>query len=323
MSDFLPATLPSGDELRTAAYIANQVAGTEFVPAALRGKAPAVLAAVLTARELRIGPMEALAKIHVIEGRVAVSPELMRKLVLRAGHSYRPVVYTNDRVVIEGKRADNGDTATVEWTLDDAVRAGLCQLKDGRPYARSKNNQPLSWEKYPRAMLLARATAELCRLLFPDAISGMSYVPEELGEDDAPPEEPIVLEIQAVNAVGDDYAPPEPPASVDRETGEIIDVQPATVEDAAPTPAAPTWDEPPPPKQEEASIGAAALAVMAKGANLKWSTMVGIARAKAASEGVPDEDLPDLGPKADDIHRLDDFERFLPYLREAIEGRTG
>lgn len=200
MTDIVPAAgLPTKSELSAAAYVANQIAGTEFVPAALRGKAPAVLAAVLTGRELGIGPMEALNKLHVIDGKVGVAPELMRALVLRAGHSIRTTVYTDEQVTLVGTRADNGDQAEVSWSMADAKRAGLA----GKG----------AWSKYPRAMLLARATSELCRLLFPDVISGMSYTPEELGDD--PQEQPQdAPESTVIDVV--------PVADVDVETGEIV-----------------------------------------------------------------------------------------------------
>lgn len=195
MTALVPAGLPTQQELSAAAYVANQVAGTEFVPKALRGKAPAVLAAVLTGRELGIGPMEALAKLHVIDGKVGVSPELMRALVLRAGHSIHPTTYTDERVTLEGRRADSGAQAHVTWSMEDAKRAGLA----GKG----------AWATYPRAMLLARATSELCRLLFPDVISGMSYTPEELGDDPQ-------------DALGSTVIDVQPVPGVDMETGEIV-----------------------------------------------------------------------------------------------------
>ena len=58
------------------------------------------------------------------------------------------------------------------WTLDDARRAKL----DGKQ----------NWRTYPRAMLTARASAELARAMFADVIGGLAAT-EEL-EDTAPAE---------------------------------------------------------------------------------------------------------------------------------------
>jgi hypothetical protein len=146
--------------------LANRVHQTPFVPKAMQGKPEHVLACVLYGNELGLGPMQSLNSIHVIEGRAAASPELMRALVAKAGHRIDVTENTNDTCVMKGTRFDTGAEATVTWTLEDAKNANLT----------GKDN----WKKYPRAMLVARATSELCRLLFPDIIAGLSYTPEEM-----------------------------------------------------------------------------------------------------------------------------------------------
>lgn len=145
--------------------VAQKIANTPFVPTAFRGKPESVYAAVLYGEELGLGPMQSLTQIHVIEGKPSLAPEGMRGLVLKAGHRIDVKVASNDKVVLYGKRADSGSEATVEWTMRDAQLAGLA----GRG----------AWKTYPRAMLMARATSELCRMLFADIIAGLSYTPEE------------------------------------------------------------------------------------------------------------------------------------------------
>jgi len=144
--------------------LSARIAGTSFVPRALRGDPAEVLACILTGQELGLGPMQSLRMINVIEGRPAASAELMRALVNRAGHRVDVVEAKQDSVTLSGVRSDTGSRATVTWTLKDAERANL--LKNP------------AWGKYPRSMLLARATSELCRAIFADIVSGL-YTPEE------------------------------------------------------------------------------------------------------------------------------------------------
>jgi len=144
---------------------AQKIANTAFVPTAFRGKPESVFAAILYGEELGLGPMQSLNSIHVIEGKPSMSPELMRGLVARAGHRVDVKESSAERVVLFGKRADTGSEATVTWSMKDAQNAGLA----GRG----------AWKTYPRAMLLARATSELCRMLFADVVAGLSYTPEE------------------------------------------------------------------------------------------------------------------------------------------------
>lgn len=181
---------------------AQKIANTPFVPSAFRGKPEAVFAAILYGEELGIGPMQSLNSIHVIEGKPGMSPELMRGLVARAGHRIDVKEASAERVTLWGKRADNESEATVSWTMDDARLAGLA----GRG----------AWKTYPRAMLLARATSELCRMIFADVVAGLSYTQEELASIsgqvwDEVPADPLGAQPVAIAAtpVEPEPAPPQ------------------------------------------------------------------------------------------------------------------
>lgn len=159
-------------EVATAAWqLSHRLAGTEFVPAALRNKPEAVLACILSGHELGIGPMQSLQKIHVIDGRPAQAAELMRGIVQSHGHEVWFEDMSTTAVTIVGKRAGQTRETRVTWTLDDAKRAGLMERQN--------------WRKYPRAMLMARATGELCRAMFADVLAGISYTMEELSDGEA------------------------------------------------------------------------------------------------------------------------------------------
>ncbi len=149
--------------------LAEYVHQTEFVPKGLRGRPPAVAAAILAGREIGIGPMVAMQHLNVIDGRPAMSAELKRARALAAGHEITYLEMTSQRCVIKGKRRGGSDWTTVTWTMEDARNAKLA----------GKDN----WRNYPRRMLQARATGELCDLLFPDCVAGLPTI-EELEDGD-------------------------------------------------------------------------------------------------------------------------------------------
>jgi hypothetical protein len=203
---------PAPGEVEIIWKLAQRLSNTEFVPASLKDRPNAVLAAILTGREMGIGPMQSLQSINVIQGKPTLAPELMRALVFRAGHRVDVLTHTDAECSLKGTRSDTGSEATVTWTMEDARQAQLA----GKG----------AWKTYPRAMLLARATSELCRLLFADVIAGVSYIPEEIGGEveapvAAPPDEPspppvieepveeaelVDLETDASKTWGDDEA---------------------------------------------------------------------------------------------------------------------
>jgi hypothetical protein len=86
--------------------------------------------------------------------------------------------------VCEIVRADDPEyTYRTEWTFQRAVTAGLMEIRSGKPFARDKNGRALPWEKYPEAMLKARAITECARDACEEVLFGLHYTPEELGAE--------------------------------------------------------------------------------------------------------------------------------------------
>lgn len=169
MTDLVPVNgqaMSTFDIMPSCWELAQRITRTEFVPTALRGKPEAVMACMLTGHEVGMPPMMALKQIHVIEGRPTLSAEGMRALVLSRGHEVWFEDISTTRVTIVGVRAGTTRETRITWSMDDAKRAGLD----------SKQN----WRKFPRPMLEARSTGELCRLIFADVIGGISYLREEI-----------------------------------------------------------------------------------------------------------------------------------------------
>ena len=138
-----------------------------LLPKALQ-KPEQVVLVMLKGRELGIPPLQALSHINVIGGKPAMSAELMLAQIMKLHPKtqFKFPERTNEKCTISVKRA-GFDFESFTFTIDDARKAGLL-------------SNP-SWNKYPRAMLHARVVSEMARSLFPDAIAGISYTPEELG----------------------------------------------------------------------------------------------------------------------------------------------
>lgn len=131
-------------------------------------------------QELGLLPMQACLGIYVEpkSGRPALQADTMLGIIRRDFPQSRiqfPVL-TNERVEIHVQRDANHETEKFVFTIEDAQNAGLT----------GKDN----WKKYPRAMLRSRCVAEMARTVFPDALCGFKYTPDELGvetdEDGAP-----------------------------------------------------------------------------------------------------------------------------------------
>lgn len=145
-------------ECREAAEV---LAKTSFVPKDMMGKPAEIAASMLKGWELGLDPLDALASIYVVHGRVGFYAEFMRRRIIQAGHTFRVLESTDNRCIVEGTRQDNGETHRAGFTAEQAKRAKI------------------DIAAYPAEKLVARATSRLCKQAFPDVLSG-SLIVEDL-----------------------------------------------------------------------------------------------------------------------------------------------
>lgn len=164
----LPA-IPSTQEFQTMKELGQMAIKSGFLPVSIKTPEQAVVI-IMKGRELGIPPMQAFSGINVIQGKPAVSPELMLALIYKnvPGAVINFVKTDNTTCVIQAKRP-GGAFNEFAFTIDDARKAGLL-------------DKP-TWKAFPAAMLRARCISAMARALFPDAIAGCSYTPEELGAE--------------------------------------------------------------------------------------------------------------------------------------------
>lgn len=162
-------------EARQAYSIAVSIAKTSFVPDHFSGKPHEVTAAILAGKELGLEPMSALRSITVIKGTPAMTANAMRGLVQSRGHEVWVESESSTRAVVKARRAGSDREHTSEWTIDRAKGMNLADRDN--------------WRKQPQAMLVARATSEVCRRVAADALIGMPYSAEELADVDGDAEE--------------------------------------------------------------------------------------------------------------------------------------
>lgn len=149
--------------------VAIGLAKTSFVPATMRGRPEEVTACILTGRELGFEPMAALRSIDLIDGKPVVNAMGMRAIVQAQGHELWLEESTMSIAVVCGIRKGSDHIQKSVWTVDRAQKAGLTSKKN--------------WINHTSAMLIARATAEVCRLIAADALLAMPYSAEELRDE--------------------------------------------------------------------------------------------------------------------------------------------
>jgi len=128
---------------------------------------------MLKGHELGLGLASAFEFIHVIDGKPSISPKGALAVIHNSGELEKiNIQEENDKTgapvscTVTMKRT-NGMEYTVNFSMEDAKRAGLIKTKSG-------------WDKYPANMLRWRSIGYCADIVFPDIIGGL-YRPEELG----------------------------------------------------------------------------------------------------------------------------------------------
>lgn len=159
----------------------------------------AAVVMMLTGASLGLPPVTALRGIHVVQGRAVLSSDLLVAVVLRSGQCdfWRPVEVTAERCTLETRRRGHADPTRHTWTMEMARKASL-------------TGKAGPWQQFPAAMLRARCSAELARMVYPDVLFGV-YVEGEIDDEAAQPApQPATVTREAFAAIGVEQAAPAP-----------------------------------------------------------------------------------------------------------------
>lgn len=159
--------IPTDQTITALEKISNYALKSKYLPDSIKTVEQAVIIAI-KGKELGIPPMQAFSQIAVVNGKPTISAELMLCLVYKNVPNAEINFKQNDDKACEihARRSKEHEFNVFKFTIEDATRAGLLQKQ--------------VWKQYPAAMLRARCISIMCRALFPDAIAGASYTPEEL-----------------------------------------------------------------------------------------------------------------------------------------------
>ena len=216
--------------LAAAHRIGTALCSTAFVPAHFKGKPDEAAAAILFGDEIGLSPTQALRSVYLISGTPALYARTMVALVLHHGHDIYTVEKTDAKVTVAGKRRGSSHVIQETWTTARAQKAGY-----------TKNTK---YATDPSAMLYARAAADVCRQIAPDALAGLAFTVEELEVAEPEPTttirraEPSTTARRAVVVAAEpDPEPPtltaDEPIPTDEQTADAQPEQPLTQRQSA------------------------------------------------------------------------------------------
>jgi hypothetical protein len=177
------------DGLDEAFRLSKALALASLLPSDLRGKPSDVLALMLYGQDLGLTPMQSIQGIYVVKGKPQLAAQTWTGLARRAGHKVRIIESTEKQCTVQIVRCDDADYPHTEtFTIDDAIRAGLCRRDDkGQIIAKSQKGDPLPWQAYTKTMLRNRALSNAGKVACPEVAMGFAIE----GDYDAIPDDDL------------------------------------------------------------------------------------------------------------------------------------
>jgi hypothetical protein len=152
---------------------------------------------VLAGRELGFGPITSMMSVHIVQGRVTLSANLIAASIRKSGkYNYKVVEHTDKRCHLDFYQGEVKLGKSV-FTIEDAKKAELVKPKS-------------NWIKWPKNMLFARSLSNGAKWFCPDVFTTGVYTPDELGAV-VDGETGEVIEAPRVEVIDDPE--PEPKAS--------------------------------------------------------------------------------------------------------------
>lgn len=190
--------------VKKAQWLAEHMCASNYVPQKFQGKPGDGAAAILFGAEVGLSPIASLRSVIVIHGMPGFEARTMKAILMGHRYRFRTIEATRD-VCRVWARSPHGDEAEFEITLDDCKLEGwvpepVADL-DHPPNPDTKTDWVGEWKqgrngdyyvvkgnmKYitsPRTMLIAKATAAVCRDIAPHLLLGMPAVEDMQDWDD-------------------------------------------------------------------------------------------------------------------------------------------
>ena len=157
-------------------------ASSNLCPPDLRGKPQDVLWVMIKGDEIHIPPIQAICSINIRGGKTMMAADMTVALCLGRSEvcaEFRCIETTDERATYIARRKSDTEPTKLTFTIEQARRANL--------------TKSATWNAYPEAMLRARCSAALARIVFPDLVAGI-YDPDELAHPIEQPKPAAVVE---------------------------------------------------------------------------------------------------------------------------------